>query len=55
MIASNGGKCTHKLAFAFFRKATDREFVKGSIGVSEGVLGDSGSHPYPSLSISYGS
>lgn len=28
--------------------------VKGSISVSEGVLRDSGSHPYPLLSISYG-
>ena len=29
-------------------------FDKGSISVSEGVLGVSGSHPYPLLSISYG-
>src|ERR1700736_75220 len=29
-------------------------FDKGSISVSEGVLGGSGSHPRPLLSISYG-
>lgn len=37
-----------------FRPAPSMVLVEGLIRVSEGVLGLSGSHPCPLLSVSYG-